>query len=229
MRRTEWTETPKKLFSLGFVLLAVAWLSGCANTTITSNVERFHRLPVPAAARTFAIQPAEGQAGSLEFAGYADAIARKLETYGWRQVTADKAPEYFVAFAYGIDNGETSTGFMPVLQQTGGGTANTSGTFNAGGTAGSFNSTTTTMPTFSLGSVPVRTTEYTRLLSIVISEAGAVPSSASAPNRVFEGRARSRGSISQLSPVMPYLIDALFQDFPGQSGKSLTVEATFRD
>ena len=35
---------------------------------------------------------------------------------------------------------------------------------------------------------------------------------------VFEGRTVSVGRTSQLVKVMPYMVEALFQDFPGESG-----------
>ena len=41
--------------------------------------------------------------------------------------------------------------------------------------------------------------------------------------RVFEGRAISAGLNGQIEPVMPYMLDAIFRDFPGPSGKTMTV------
>ena len=41
--------------------------------------------------------------------------------------------------------------------------------------------------------------------------------------RVFEGRALSTGQNGQLEPVMPYILDALFKEFPGRSGETKTV------
>jgi hypothetical protein len=43
------------------------------------------------------------------------------------------------------------------------------------------------------------------------------------PERVFEGRALSEGLNGQVEPVLPYIIDALFRDFPGASGATRTV------
>ena len=41
--------------------------------------------------------------------------------------------------------------------------------------------------------------------------------------RIFEGRAVSTGQNGQIEPVMPYMLDAVFKDFPGRSGASSTV------
>jgi len=40
---------------------------------------------------------------------------------------------------------------------------------------------------------------------------------------VFEGRAISTGLNGAIEPVMPYMLDAVFQDFPGRSGGTRTV------
>jgi hypothetical protein len=36
--------------------------------------------------------------------------------------------------------------------------------------------------------------------------------------RVFEGRAMSTGTNGQIEPILPYMLDAIFRDFPGASG-----------
>ena len=41
--------------------------------------------------------------------------------------------------------------------------------------------------------------------------------------RVFEGRAVSTGQNGQIEAVMPYMLDAVFKEFPGRSGLSSTV------
>ena len=46
------------------------------------------------------------------------------------------------------------------------------------------------------------------------------------PVKVFEGTVKSRGSSGQITVVMPAMIEALFRNFPGESGKSETVFGT---
>jgi hypothetical protein len=41
--------------------------------------------------------------------------------------------------------------------------------------------------------------------------------------RVFEGRAVSSGVNPQIEPVMPFILDAIFQEFPGRSGETKVV------
>lgn len=42
--------------------------------------------------------------------------------------------------------------------------------------------------------------------------------------KVYEGTAVSEGSTGQLNPIMPYLVRALFSDFPGGNGVTRRVE-----
>jgi hypothetical protein len=43
------------------------------------------------------------------------------------------------------------------------------------------------------------------------------------PERVFEGSAVSTGTNGQIDPVMPYIVQAIFDQFPGASGETKTV------
>ncbi len=43
------------------------------------------------------------------------------------------------------------------------------------------------------------------------------------PERVFEGTAVSTGTNGQIDPVIPYIIQAIFDQFPGESGATRTV------
>ena len=42
--------------------------------------------------------------------------------------------------------------------------------------------------------------------------------------KVYEGTAVSEGSTDQLNPIMPYLVEALFSDFPGGNGVTRRVD-----
>jgi hypothetical protein len=59
-------------------------------------------------------------------------------------------------------------------------------------------------------------TVYPRQLILNIEQAkdGAV---------VFEGKVKSYGTEDNLNEVMPYLVDAMFQNFPGESGVTRVV------
>ena len=46
---------------------------------------------------------------------------------------------------------------------------------------------------------------------------------------VYEGKVLSKGSSGQLLPVIDEMMESLFQEFPGESGKSRTVEVSFTE
>jgi hypothetical protein len=56
---------------------------------------------------------------------------------------------------------------------------------------------------------------YIRTLKLNIEQGG---------KRVFEATAVSEGTIKELPTIMPYLVTAVFEGFPGESGKTRRVE-----
>ena len=112
----------------------------------------------------------EDQKGSLEYEAYAKRISNKLENYNYISEKENIAPEYFVLFTYGIGDGGTITGSMPIYGQTGGGTSFTSGTVTSshGGFA-SYSGTTYSMPTFGqVGSIPYSVRQHDRVFNLKI-------------------------------------------------------------
>jgi hypothetical protein len=101
-------------------------LAACQS--VRSEVTTFHTLPEQSV-KTFWVMPAAGP--PLENASYAGLIAGNLEEHGWTQ--AKDSPEVTVQFSYGIDNGQTRVGSMPIIGQTGGGTTFSSGVVTGSG------------------------------------------------------------------------------------------------
>jgi hypothetical protein len=62
---------------------------------------------------------------------------------------------------------------------------------------------------------------YSRSVSIAIIDVQ--KSSPSRIEQVFKADAVSNGSIGSLPRVIPYMIDAIFKDFPGVNGEIITV------
>jgi hypothetical protein len=147
-----------------------------------------------------------------------------LNAYGWQQQSNQGAePDMLVYFGYGIDDGQTVSGSMPLYGQTGGGTSYSYGHVNTSyGTSASYSGTTYTAPTYGVvGSIPYSTRIYNRSLWLEILDAKT--STASSPVKVFEGRVQSSGGSSDIAAVLPTMIEALFKNFPGPSGKTETI------
>src|SRR5690606_15585976 len=98
--------------------------------TVNSNVTAFHSI-TPGEAESFTVRPDNSQAGSLEASSYSRLIADRLEQAGWASASSG---DVLVTFAYGIDNGRTELGSVPIYGQTGGGTTYTTGSvYGSGG------------------------------------------------------------------------------------------------
>lgn len=205
-------------------------LSGCVTQTVTSTVTGFHQLPVNSMAGTKMVilaYPADRQ-NSLEFLAYRDRIASKFSQKGISVVDDPKHADWVAFLSYGIDGGaqvaETVT--APVYGQTGGGTTFHSGSIYGGrGGASSFSGYSYSMPTYGVvgaSSSTVTRTIYRRNIAIDIVDRQSLETGS--PRKLYEGRVVSSGSCSSLAAVFDRLNEALFQDWPGASGSTRTVD-----
>jgi hypothetical protein len=180
-------------------------------------------MPPATIGETFAVVPIGDQAGSLEWAQYADLVAQQLTGRGYVRVTKPADAKYAVLFSYAIDRGKTTTTAVPVFGQTGGGVT----TFYSGSGSGF----AYTQPTYGeFGSDLITTTTFTRALELEIFDVPAFETeiqkqSASPRAKVFQAAAGSAGRGGNLAVVMPAMIAAVFKDFPGKSGETISVSA----
>lgn len=197
-----------RFFIRVFLLSLLAPLASCASRMET-EVTRFHQLPQPAG-EVIEVQPADpALQTSLEFNRYADLVGAKLGAQGYKPPVKGKPVDLVARIDYGVvaapgpvrDHGSA----MSVGMGVGGGGHHSAFGFGMSTSVGS-----------SSGGQPA----YTRWLHIEIDRI-------SDHKRLFEGRAVSEGKTGDLNRVMPYLVDALFTDFPGVSGgvKTVTVNA----
>jgi hypothetical protein len=212
------------------LLLTVMLVGACAQ--VHTEVTRFHHMPPTGNGATFAVIPFKGQVGSLEWEQYADLVAQRLSAKGYVRVAQPASAKYLVVFAYVIDGGKTTTTEQPIFGQTGGGmtmfSGNTSGILGGTLYSGFTSGTAYTLPTYGpIGSIPVTRTTYSRAAMLDIID---VPQSlaSGAPVKTFEATARSAGSSGSLAKVMPAMVDAIFEDFPGKSGETLSVSAPLK-
>ncbi len=201
---------------LSIPLLAIA-LSSC--TSVQSNVTRFHTLPPQGSSQTFEIRSASSVSG-IEFGTYASRVASHLQTYGWTQAGTGNA-DYTVLLDYQMGGSHERQGSTPITGQTGGGTTYHSGSVNSygnyGSTSGAYSGTSYTPATYGVvGSVPYSVTVHDRYLDMKIRDRG--------ERSVFEGRVSSTGRSSDIAAVLPQMIDSLFTNFPGESGKTKMIE-----
>lgn len=191
-------------------------LSACATNTFKADVSRF-AVPLPAPqGQTFAVVAEDPKlAGGLEFATYANAVAAELTELGYSRAASPETADMLVRFDYRVDSGREKVrtdfngpaGFGPWGRWGGWG-----GGFGAWGFG--FND-----PFF--GGPDVRSyTVYTSGVEVKIDRRAD-------GQRLFEGKAEAVSRSNRLPRLVPNLVDALFTDFPGNSGE--TVRITIRD
>jgi Domain of unknown function (DUF4136) len=195
--------------------LLLAMLSGCA--LLRSQVAVFHQLPKDPSGTTYVMIPFKEQEGSLEHKAYEEAVRQELNAKGFRETTVDQA-QTVVFLAYGIDTGRKVHSSYPIIGQTG---ATTCNTFDGmpHESYGCYDSSP--WPTYGVvGTRKTRETQYTRNLRLDIVDKQAFTEGNI--KTLYVGRVVSSGFSDRLDKILPEMVKALFEDFPGQSGSTKT-------
>jgi hypothetical protein len=194
-------------------------LSACATNTFKADVSRF-AVPLPAPqGQTFAVVAEDPKlAGGLEFATYANAVAAELTQLGYARAASPEAADMLVRFDYRVDGGRERVRTSPGAGGFGGGF----GPWGPwGGWGGGFGGWGFGFNDPFFGGPDVRSyTIYTSGVELKIDRRAD-------GQRLFEGKAEAVSRSNRLPRLVPNLVDALFTDFPGNSGE--TVRITIRD
>lgn len=187
-----------------FFLLLTPLLASCA-ANLETQVTRFHELTSPVG-ETIEIQPLNpAYRNSIEFTQYADMIGARLGTVGYKPPVKGEPSVLIAHIDYGVGPGvggiRQSESPVSVGVGVGGGSH---GSGIGIGISSAF------------GSSSGSGARYVRWLQLNIDRV-------SDGKRIFEGRAVSEGKTGDLGRIMPFLVDAMFKDFPGRSGESKTV------
>jgi hypothetical protein len=197
------------------VTVLLAGLSGCA--LLKSQVTVLHQLPTNLSGTTYVMIPFKEQEKSLEHKAYEEAVRKELNAKGFRETTVDQA-QTVVFLAYSIDTGRRVVSSYPIIGQTGATTCNTfDGTPHESYGCGYSNPWPTYGP---VGKRETSQTEYSRVLRLVIVDKQAFAEGNI--KKLYEGRVESSGFSNQLDKILPKMVKALFEDFPGQSGSTKT-------
>lgn len=186
-------------------------LIGSCTSSVDSDVVSFHEGTLPHG-ETIRIEPSDSEkAQSLEFRTYARLIGEELSKLGYTYVDDANAPATLVAEVdYSVDVGPTdvqsNASAQPFVRYH----------FMYGRGFDPFYYGFNTYWPDEVLSTPT----YLRNLTMNIVE------NTEARERLFEGRVQSRGIQNQLPEIMPYLVTAMFRNFPGESGvtKMVTLE-----
>ena len=206
------------------LVLLFVLLGGCA--TVETTVSAFHELEQPLSGVTYVLIPTNEQEGSLEFQSYAKLVKSELGKRGMTETPFDQA-KYAIYMIYGIDDGKQVVASYPIFGQTGTNRSYTTGTVTSYGNTASYSGTTYKTPIYGVVGSGARTdTVFKRYLNIDIIDIA--KSGNGKVQKVYEGKAISSGSSGQLAPVMPAIVRSVFEDFPGKSGASRTIQQPFK-
>jgi hypothetical protein len=198
-----------KYFAVLPLMAALFFVAGCA-TRVTSDVARFHRLPKPNG-ETFQIEPKDkAKLGSLEFNQYAGLVGDKLVDVGYQATPQGQKPDLIVRLDYGVSNGQVRVNSYPSMGGYG---------YPYGYSRWWNSYFYDPFYPYGFGYEPEIRSEvyYVRRLSMDIAR-GTAGDSGKEPEKLFEGRVESEGTDNRMPEVMPYLVKAMFDNFPGPSG-----------
>ena len=207
---------------LASVPMILAGLAACA-TPFKAAVSRFQsQLPAPQGESYAVVADDPALAGGLEFAQYADLVEAQMTRLGYTQAASVDDASLLVRFDYTVDKGRErvrSTGFRdpfysPWYGYTARGYRARPGYYSPryyGSHWGyGFND-----PWF--GGPEVRSyTVYTSGIDLKIDRAAT-------GERLFEGEAQAVSTSNRLQYLVPNLVEAMFTDFPGNSGETVRI------
>lgn len=203
-----------RALKLATVPLLLAGLAACASPAFKADVSRFQtQLPAPDG-ETFAVVADDpALAGGLEFARYADLVEAQMQRLGYTQTDPENA-SLLVRFDYGVDNGRErvrTTGYRDPFWDPWYHGYYRSRFYRprAAWYYGFYD------PWF--GAPEVRSyTVYTSGIELKIDRAAT-------GERLFEGKAQAVSTSNRLQYLVPNLVEAMFVDFPGNSGETLRI------
>lgn len=194
------------------LLVSLSMLGACT-PFMRGDVVTFHEgsLPAGETIRVEALDPEKGQ--SLEFRQYAGQINDELQNVGYQPVGPQADAQLIARLDYAVISGPVNVR----LERDSGRFAYYHFTYGRFRDPFYFGVMNRWEP--DIRSTP----SYIRSLSMVIVRNG---ENAEEEERLFEARVESIGTERQLPEIMPYLITALFSNFPGESGvtKVVTIE-----
>ena len=211
-KRCSGIEGLPRLVRLGLAAAAIALLAACASP-ITAKVTSFNQWPADAAGSTFSyITPAD-KAGDLEQEAYQGYVQAELERLGLKRAAPTQVGRFQVDVVTG--NGTRQRKYREAIYQDyyvfyppyRDAAGNVYPGFWAPDRFGS---------RYVGDREVVRTVQVSNLRVRLLDSNGSPPGK---PKAVFESRAAYEGSNEDLPDLVPYLVRAVFDGFPGINGR----------
>lgn len=196
-------------------VLCLALLTACGPASIHANVLRFNEMAAAPKGGNFAIQPDADQQGGLEFRSYADLVSQSLERMGYHRVADPAKAEMVVSLFYSVDDGRTEVWTTPIYSYN-----DYWRRYYGVQSAWPFRYNEP------LGVDTHSSTIFSHRLELTIVDGAKLRHGHK--ETLFEGRAVTERSTRELVTTIPYLITAMFEDFPGQNGVPVSVRVPER-
>lgn len=211
--------SPFARLKLAIVPLLMVALSACASG-FNSQVTRFaSQLPAPQG-QTFAVVADDpALAGGLEFSQYSRLVEDRMASLGYRPA-APEAATLIVRFDYGVDKGRERVRRTPMVDPFWSDWYGPRYGYWGYGRRGGFYRPMSAWgygwydPWFDGG--VENYTVYTSGISLKIDRRAD-------GQRLFEGKAEAASVSNRLQYLVPNLVEAMFTDFPGNSGETVRI------
>jgi hypothetical protein len=216
MKPTHFTKH-SQLMGRGLVIMALAFLTACASP-ITAKVTSFHQWPADTQGAVFSFVRPVDALNDLEQQAYEGRVQSELEKLGLKRAAPGQVGRIQVDVITG--NGARNKQFReaiyrdnyiyhpPVRDAAG----NVYGGFWAPDQFGSRYVGDRTV---------TRTVQVSNLRLRLLDSQGNAPGK---PRAVFESRAVYEGDNEDLATLVPFLVRAVFEGFPGQNGRVRTLK-----
>jgi hypothetical protein len=186
--------------------------TGCGQA-IHSRVSSSHQLPRQEHEYSYAVIPLKDQRKDYDFMLYEERVRAHLNARGFVPEQFERA-EYIVALAYESDRGEDTFASYPIIGQSG------SASFRLSGTTHAYTNTLYSTMVARAG-MPAADEDdvdhQTSVLRLDIVRRDSIQGGRL--EKVYEGEVLSSDGRGEFTAVVPAMIEALFQDFPGNDGE----------
>ena len=222
---TKWSRALK--FAATPILLAS--LAACAASPFRSDVTRFEsQLPAPQGQSFAVVADDPALQGGLEFSQYAEYVADQMARLGYTPAASPEDATLLVRFDYGIDDGREvlrRTGFRDPFYDSWYGYPRYRAVRTRSGRIAYIPTRRWGYgwrdPFFARDDV-VSTTVFVSDIELKIDEAAT-------GRRLFEGSAEAASRSKRLQYLVPNLVEAMFTDFPGNSGETVRISVAPED
>ena len=211
-----------KHLKLSILLLSVIFISACSLVKISTTTTAFYIPEFTSTGSISVVSADEEKSNSLEFAHYKQKIEDKLVLAGYSIATNSDSAKYIAIVAYGIDDGETSVISTPIFSSP--------NTFYGGRLTKPRHRYS--MPHYKhrvIGAATSSITTYNRALALDIVEADSLKNKTDkeAVKKTYESRVKSLGECDVVAGVFNELLEAMFTNFPGESGETITAKIPY--